>query len=37
MLRLQVIGIACVFLMVFSGAIYGVIKLTESENKKKNK
>lgn len=35
MLRLQVIGIACVFLLFFSGAVYGVIKLTERENRKR--
>ncbi len=36
MLRLQVIGIACV-LLAFSGAAYGMVKQTESENKKKQK
>lgn len=34
MLRLEVIGIACFFLLAFSGAVYGVIKLTEAEGKK---
>lgn len=34
MLQLQVIGIACFFLLFISAAIYAVIKLTERENKK---
>lgn len=34
MLRLEVIGVACVLLLVFSGAVLAVIKLTERENNK---
>jgi len=34
MLQLEVIGVACVLLLAFSGAVYGVIKLTEAEGKK---
>lgn len=35
MLQYEVIGIACFFLLFFTGAVYGVVKLTERENRKK--